>query len=203
MTTNPSSVASPPQPSTSAASPPQTSPARLIVLLILLGVAIGALFYDFTVAKPGIEAAETKLSEFVDERNKLGVKEGGTVTPADVHKELGMQPTWVDKHDAQNYEVEYYCWWGPVPVLNMRRHYLAVVYVGEGTRRISSHYKNERPPREALPILDDSSAKQGDELLAAPQPEEATAGKAASAPGEQEPGAAAAKATDAPEEKGK
>jgi len=34
----------------------------------------------------------------------------------------------------------------------MRRHYLAVVYVGDEPRRYNSHHKNERPPLEALPI---------------------------------------------------
>jgi hypothetical protein len=154
MSTQNSEAASATTAKTSPPAPPPASSARLIVLLGLLGLAIGAFVYDYAGARPGVDAAEKKIGEFVDARNRMSVKDGGRVTPDDIHKELGMQPTWVDKHDADQYEVEYYCWWGPVPVFNMRRHYISIVYIGDEPRRFSSHYKNEVPPREALPILD-------------------------------------------------
>src|SRR5437868_15380667 len=129
MTSNKLDVDASPKSTPHAAPPPQTSAVRLIVLLVLLAVAIGAYVFDHTVARPGVEAAEKKIGEFVDTRNRMGVKDGAPVTPAEIHKELGMEPTYVDKHNKEQYEVEYYCWWGPVPVLNMRRHYIAIVYV--------------------------------------------------------------------------
>jgi hypothetical protein len=135
-----------------AAPKPQGSSARLAVLLGLLVLAIGALGYDALVAKPNCDAADKKLQEFVDEQNKLGVKEGAPITPDVVHKHLGMQPTWVEKHDADNYEIEYYCWWGHVPLINLRRHFIAVVYHGQEPRHFSSHHR-EIPPEEALPIV--------------------------------------------------
>ncbi len=61
-----------------------------------------------------------------------------------------MQPTWVDKHNAEHYEVEYFCWWGPVPVINMRRHYLSVVYIGEDGKRISARTTRMKHPLEKL-----------------------------------------------------
>jgi hypothetical protein len=75
------------------------------------------------------------------------------VTSADIQKELGRAPTATRENDADNYTVEYYCWWGNVPLLNMRRHFIAVVYVGNKPRHYSSHYREE-PPAEAYPIVD-------------------------------------------------
>src|SRR5262245_41184650 len=144
---------------------PQTSPIRLVILLALLALVIAAYAYDFLVAKPGVEAAEKKIDAFVESRNRLGVKDSSLVTAADIQKEIGMKPTWVEKHDDDNYEVEYYCWWGPVPGLNMRRHFISIVYVGGHPRRFSSQHRNEKPPREALPIPDETAVVATDESL--------------------------------------
>src|SRR5437762_1056173 len=107
MTTHKVDVAPTTRSSPPVAPPPQGSAARLVVLLGLLGLTIGAYAYDYFVAKPGCDAADKKIQEFVDTRNRMGVKEGSLVTPDDLHKELGMQPTWVDKHADKQYEVEY------------------------------------------------------------------------------------------------
>jgi hypothetical protein len=153
MTTNQTDATTSAAPASTSTRPP-SSGARLIVLLGLLGLVIGAYAYDYGVARPAVDAAEKRVNDFVDARNRLGVKEGSPVTPDAVHKELGMKPTFVEKHPADYYEVEYYCWWGHVPVINLRRHFLALVYVGDEPRRFSSHHKNEVPPAEALPIME-------------------------------------------------
>ena len=114
-----------------SAPPPAGSSARLVVLLALLATVIGAYAYDYFVARPECDATFNKIQEFVDARNKLGVKDGALVTPDELHKEIGMQPTSVEKHNDKQYEVEYYCWWGPIPLLNKRRHFISVVYVGQ------------------------------------------------------------------------
>lgn len=168
MSTHQTDRATPSTQPTNPSPPSQSGSSRLIVLLLLLGLATGAFAYDYFVARPGVDAADARLSEFVDTRNRLGVKEGGQITPEDIHKALGMQPTWVDKHDDDHYEVEYYCWRGPIPVVNMWKHYISVVYTGDGTRHISAHYKNERPPREGLPIMDPVPPSKDDESLPAP-----------------------------------
>jgi hypothetical protein len=165
MTTNKLDISTTSTSKPPAAPPPrQTSLVRLIVLLGILVLAIGALVFDYTVAKPGVEAAEKKIQDFVDARNKLGVKDGALVTADDIHKELGMQPTLIDKHDDKQYTVEYFCWWGGVPLINMRRHFISVVYVGPEPRRFSSHHKNEIPPAEALPMSDEQRPKDDQPL---------------------------------------
>ena len=165
-----------------AAPPPSGSPVRLYVLLGLLAIVVGAYGYDFFVAKPACEAADKKIQEFVDARNKLGVKDkdGALVTSADIQKELGMQPTYVEKHDDEQYTVEYYCWWGKMPMLSRRRHFISVVYVGPNEpRRVSSHHREE-PPAEALPI--DAAALAADSKGAEGRSESAGETTAAEAP---------------------
>jgi hypothetical protein len=204
MSTN--KVAPPPAPPgpSSAAPPPapaKTSPLRLIVLLAILAVAIGALAYDYKVAGPACEAAEKQIEKFVDERNKKGVKEGSLVTAADIRKEIGKQPTKIENSDEHKYTVEYYSWWG-VPVLNLRRHYIAVVYTGDQPRHFSSYHRNSLPPSEALPIPEKAEEpKEGDKPLSTP--DSATAGEPAAAEGAPaEPAAAAeGKPADASEKK--
>jgi len=135
-----------------AAPPQQAGSLRLMILLGLLALVIGAYAYDYFVAKSACDAADKKIQAFVDTQNKKGIKDGNLVTDADVHKELGMQPTDVEKHDAEGYMVEYYRWWGHVPLINQRRHFISVVYIGP-QHRFSSHHR-ENPPEEALPTAD-------------------------------------------------
>jgi hypothetical protein len=137
------------------------SPLRLVILLGLLAVVIGAYAYDFLVAMPGAKAGNDTIQAFVDEQNKLGVKEGSTVTPADIQQKLGMKPTKRIVNEKDDYEIEYYCWWGHVPVFNTRRHFISVVYLGKEPRRFSSHYLNEPPPDEALPITPEPGKADG------------------------------------------
>jgi hypothetical protein len=182
------------QPATVTSSPPSATPTaakpasagRLVVLLGLLGLATAALAYDNLVAKPGLEAAVTKVDDYAKERNSKGAKESGPITPDDIHQAIGMQPTFVEKHPDKHYMVEYYCWWGRLPVIDLRtgnrRHFLAIVYVGDKAMRFSSHHKNEIPTDEALPIQD-VKPSEGDEpvpLAAADAPD----APAAAAPGD-------------------
>ncbi len=125
---------------------------RLAMLLGTLAVVAAAWIYDYSFAQTGVEGAEKQVDELVNARVRRGVNEVVRVTATDIHQAIRRTPTWVDKHVDDHYEVEYYCWWGRVPLLNMRRHYLAIVYVGDEPRRYSSHHRNERPPREALPM---------------------------------------------------
>ena len=66
----------------------------------------------------------------------------------DVSDVIGFSPTFVE--EGKYHTTEWYCWWGKIPVLSTWKRYITVVYVGE-PRRFSSHYKNEKPPEEALP----------------------------------------------------
>src|SRR4051812_7701925 len=136
MSSNPTTESS--SAAVSSTPPAQPGTGRLIVLLVLLGVAIAALAYDYLSAGPGIDADDKKLEAFVDEANRQGAAKSTRLTADEIHNALGRKPTWVEKHPEEYYEIEYYCNWGSVPVLNMRRHYLAVVYVGDEPRRYNS-----------------------------------------------------------------
>ena len=192
-TTNPVAAPQAPASPAPASQPPApSSPLRLVILLGLLGLVIGAYGYDFFMARPDCEAADTTIQEFVDAQNKMGVKDASSVTPDAIHKVLGMQPTWREVHDDKDYEVEYYCWWGHVPVLNTRRHFITVVYVGKEPRRFSSHHR-EVPPEEALPITLEPGKDEG---ITLGQPE-SPSGAAAEAPAKaDEPAAADAPAPE-------
>jgi hypothetical protein len=140
-------------PSTSEASsaggtPRRGNPLRLGILLLVLTACIAALVYDYQVAKPGSEAAEAKIKQLVESRNVMAASAAGPVLSADVQKELGRAPTWVEEQPT--YTVEWYCWWGKVPLLSTRRHYLTVLYVGE-KRRFSSQQLNGPPAEDDLP----------------------------------------------------
>jgi hypothetical protein len=174
-----------------APAPRNESPARLIVLLALLAVVIGAYAYDFLVARPGVEAADKKIQDFVDARNKMDVRKGSVVTPDDLHNALGMQPTFVEPHDDKNYKIEYYCWWGLVPYINTRRHFISVVYYGSDPGRFSSHHR-EHPPAEALPISEQPTGEPG--ALPEPQTPDAAPAEAKAEP----PAEAKDAAADAP-----
>src|SRR5437762_179483 len=112
MSTNSPAVAASSQHSAPVPSATTAAAARLIVLLGLLGLAIGALVYDYAAAGPRLEAADKKLNEFADTENRRSVRESGPITPDKIHKALGMQPTFVEKHPEHHYMIEYYCWWG-------------------------------------------------------------------------------------------
>jgi hypothetical protein len=140
----------------SPASAPPAAPAssgstiRLVILIALLVGVVGMFIYDRQVAEPKSEAAYDNLMTFVADQNAKGVDEAKLVQSADVQSALGMEPTFVETNDEHNYTIEYYCWFGKVPVLNTWKRYLSVVYVGE-PRRYDAHYKNQRPPADSLP----------------------------------------------------
>jgi hypothetical protein len=136
-----------PSPAPQAAS--SGSPVRLIILIVLLLVVVGTFAYDRMVAEPSSEAAYVKLEDFVTAQNAKGVKEATLVRSEDVQAAIGQAPTFTEK--KPDYTVEYYCWFGQVPVLNTWKRYLAVVYVGDEPRRYDAHYKNQRPPADSLP----------------------------------------------------
>jgi hypothetical protein len=99
-------------------------------------------------AKPNCDAANQSLEEFVQKMNAQPVTldGGGIVGRADVQKHIGWGPTRVKDNDKDGYTIEYYCWWGYVP---LNRHFISVLYKGK-SRRYAAHYQAE-PPQEDLP----------------------------------------------------
>jgi hypothetical protein len=130
-----------------------TTLSRLIVLLaVLLLIAVAAI-YDMAIARPWAISSEKQITALIERRTRSSARDGGSITAAEVHQTIGGQPTWIERHPSDGYNVEYYCWWGHVPLINLRRHYLAIVYAGEGSQLVfSSHHLNQWPPRGALPM---------------------------------------------------
>jgi hypothetical protein len=138
------------------------SAVRLVVLLAILAIAIGAFCYDYFVAKPGVEKANFELELAATKNNEMGIdlkadpetqrKQAleSIFDEKDVQDVLKMKPTDVER--GQGYTIETYRWWGNVPVLN-RRHYMTVVYYGGENQKLrySTHFVNQRPPAESLP----------------------------------------------------
>jgi|GEM_PF-4746310 hypothetical protein len=130
--------------------PPKSggSVVRVLVLLGILVLVVGAWYYDHSVAGPGSDQKYEAILKMADEKNAKGVKDGGVVTSKDVADVVGFGPTYVEQ--KADHTIEWYCWWGKIPGLSTWKRYITVVYVGE-PRRFNSHYKNEPPPQEALP----------------------------------------------------
>jgi hypothetical protein len=150
------------------AAAPKGSAARLAILLGILAVVLGALAYDQFVAKPNCEAADKALEEFVQKTNAMPVTldgSGGVVNQDSVRKHFGWGPTWSVDNPKDGYTIEYYCWWGYMPVLNRQRHFIAVLYKGK-SRRYSAHYRSEVPPEDLpssmLPKPSDSAGDSGE-----------------------------------------
>lgn len=137
----------------------QGNPVRLGILLLVLAIAIAALGFDYFIAQPGAIAGHAKLEKLNAHQIEQNAKKSERLTSEVVQRELGRAPTWVQ--EGPFYTVEYYCWWGQVPVFTYqgdRRHYVSAVYVGDEPRRLYAHYLNEPPPTEDLPgVLPDYS----------------------------------------------
>lgn len=138
---------SPAPQSPSGVRPPKSgSSVRMLVLVGLLAIVVAAWYYDYSVAGPRSEEVYNNIQAMVDESNAKGVRDGGLVRAEDVQRVVGFAPTWVEK--KPDHMVEWYCWWGKVPVLSTWKRYITVVYEGDPPH-IRSHFKNELPSEEA------------------------------------------------------
>src|SRR5262245_45126813 len=95
---------------------PRPRVARVGVLLSVLVLVLAAWVYDYGWARPGVAAADSKVRKLVDDHTHRSVQEVSAITAADIHTAVGREPTWVDRRPEENYAVEYYCWWGRVPL---------------------------------------------------------------------------------------
>ncbi len=131
--------------------PAQTNPVRAGILVTLLVLALLLLAYDYLLARPATEKADTDVQALFDARNAKGVRKNGDkidadlVKPKDVQELLKKKPFWTDV--KPDYLVECY-WWGGMP----HRNYITVLYYGSGENvRFNTHYKNAKPDPLALP----------------------------------------------------
>jgi hypothetical protein len=120
---------------------------RLGILLILLAAVVGALGYDYLIAKPAMVAAADRLQVVVDERLKQSVDGGERAKSADVQKAIGFPPTITERRGDN--VIEWYCWWGKTPWLSTRRSYLWVKYEGPEPQHVST-FDYETSPDDSL-----------------------------------------------------
>lgn len=188
------------KPTATAAAPAKKgSPIRLLILLVLLALAVGALGYDYLVARPAVDKAYKDIQALADQRNQAGVGKADLVRSKDIQELLGGKPTIVRDYPKEGYTLEWYCWWGPVPFLNTYRQYIVVVYVGDEPRRYSTHHQNEMPTEENLPLAVPPAEERQSEAL------EGTAmqmgGDVGGGPGDDDKKGSDAKESDASENK--
>jgi hypothetical protein len=175
------------------AQPPakRIGPLRLVIRLILLAIIPAVLIYDFLIAKPAMVAAAKRLEVVVDKRLREGVEGGGRAKSADVQKAIGFPPT-VTERRGDNV-IEWYCWWGKVPLFSQRRRFLWVKYEGKEPQYVSTFDYDTSPdmtladpsaPSEPVP----GKMGHGD---SAPRPEPAERDNAepAAAPADETPAA--------------
>ena len=107
--------------STTAAPPSSSSPVRFVILIGLLGVMLGALWYDRKVARPAVEDAYNRIAKLNGEMNS---KAGHTfMTNKDVQSELKRTPIEILRQDG--YLIEVYGWRAGLPT---RTHNYYAVY---------------------------------------------------------------------------
>lgn len=137
---------------------------RQIVLILLLIAAAGGWFWEFQIARPGPDNAFEKIRETIDERL---LKAGSQpLSPADVRKVLGKNPTKVEGTDEDAHNVETYTWYSVIPG---RSYNLWVTYrVNANKSKTYVRHDTEPPPAqlrpgfEAPPLPEGSEGEPGD-----------------------------------------
>jgi hypothetical protein len=141
----------------SATSKSNTSTIRLAVLLVLLGISIGMVVADHFVFQPAVKIASEALTHAIDEHNKRSIEAAGDTpftTPEMVQKIIGFKPT--REELVGKYRVEYYCWWGSLPV---PRQFIAVGYYKrqDGKWVHIKHDVNRKITEDELPLSDEKA----------------------------------------------
>lgn len=197
-----SQTVSAPSQGSNAPAPPPTSNVRMIVLLTFLILAIGALFYDYKVARPAVEQAYAKIQALNEEMNSQATRKA--TTNVDVQNALGKRPALTETHGP--YQVEVYHFSSGLP---LRPHKYYAVYsngLGDtaGALVLMKHYAFAIPEDDLLPPSADAPSGGSSESPGAPEgitvpsggppvvpgmpnvprPEETNAGGSASAPSE-------------------
>ena len=132
---------------TPAAPPPakETNPQRLILLLLVFGVALAGLLYDYTIARPALQQADQTMQGLLEGTIKDPNNDGG-VTESEVQELLGRAPSSVTLLDSG--KMETYSWRSGLP---FRTYSLYVVYSGKRLPLLYSASTNEVPTGSQLP----------------------------------------------------
>ena len=111
----------------------KSHPLRLLVLLVLLGLMLYALWHDRKVARPGRLAAFDRVVE----RNRAinEAAQFSSMTDKDVRDAIGRDAS--ERFDWNDYQVEVYRWRGGLP---WRTYDIYAVYVGDDRLMFVRHF---------------------------------------------------------------
>lgn len=118
-----------------------SSNTRFIILLVVFGIMLGALWYDRKVARPAVEDAYARITKLNNDMNGSSNKE--YVTDKVVRNELKREP--IDQYTSGPYLIEVYGWRGGLP-FKMHKYY--AVYQNGTPLVFLKHYMNELDPKE-------------------------------------------------------
>lgn len=125
------------EPTAPEASASSGGSARLLILLAIMLIVCVLWGVDRFVFKPQVEEANKKLEDAIYARNNLAFDKDQGKSPFsrdDVRKVLGREPTRMEV--VKDSLVEYYCWWGSVPV---SKNYITVIYHDKDGKQIFSN----------------------------------------------------------------
>ena len=127
-----------------------TNPLRLVILLLIFGIALIGLLYDYSIARPAHKEAYETVDAMLADKNP-DPDSDGTVSDDKVQSELGRKPSKTEL--LSNGKIEIYSWRSGLPY---RTYDVYVVYVGQkmpllyfvSTDRPTS---TELPPKAVIP----------------------------------------------------
>ena len=122
-----------------------TNPLRLVVLLLVFGVALAGLLYDYTIARPNIHKADQVIQGLLDGTLK-DPNNDGTVTAGEVQLMIGDTPSRVQQLSGGMIEI--YSWRSGLP---FRTYDLYVVYSGRRMPLLHAATVNTEPQGDQLP----------------------------------------------------
>jgi hypothetical protein len=126
---------------TQPAEPKRGSPIRLIVLLGVLAIVLGAFLVDLFVMFDAVNAATVRLQAAADEMASQPHENGRPqfLSREEVAQAIGFQPT--SSRVENGALIEQYRWWGALP---LERRYIQVVYADPDGKNYGSYTINNR-----------------------------------------------------------
>ncbi len=123
-----------------------TSPLRLVILLLIFGIALAGLLYDYCIARPAQKDAYNKILGLLD-GSTPDPSGDGTVTDDEVQSILGNKPTGTKA--LTNGKIETYSWRSGLPY---RTYFLYVVYSGQKMPLLHFASTEEPLPSDLPPV---------------------------------------------------
>ncbi len=132
------------EPKAPPSQPAGTNPVRLTILLLVFGIALAGLLYDYCVARPGHKNAYDKIMSLLDGTTD-DPNGDGTFSDDEVQSVLGYKPSKIES--LPNGKIEIYSWRSGLPY---RTYDLFIVYAGQ-KMPLLMFASTERPAPTDLP----------------------------------------------------